>query len=163
METIDSGVIMRHSSGSQAGTIAYPGRDLRNVHPARRIETIAYSIQSDQEGLHTHDHRTGKRLDWEHYKYVFTYRHQGNTLRVTWRCGSKYGDPKPIDGLVSAMLDAEAIAWEAFGEDWAADLGYEDMREAERVYKACEDMEHRLAAFLGSEREAWELATAEDR
>lgn len=162
MSTIETGVIMRIGTN---GTIAYPGRDLRNVHEARRIESIGYSIESG--GLHR---TTPEGERWEHYQYRFHYRHVGRTMSVTWRCGTGYGDPKPIDGLLSAILDAEAVEWEAFGEGWIADLGFgydtedrEARRKAKRIYDACERVNAQLDRFLGSEREAWRLATEEHR
>lgn len=158
MTTIASGVAMRIGTYD---TAIYPDRQLRHVNRARKHETIAYRIESDDYGIH---HVTPLGEKWDHYRYRFHYRHLGRTFSVRWSCGTGYGDPKPLDGLVSAFQDAEAVEWEAFGSDWAADLGYDiedhaELRRAERVYNACERMNNRLEVFLGVEREVWKQAT----
>lgn len=149
---IDRGVIMRVGTYTYQ---AYPGRDLRSVHPARRVETIGYRIETDTPGQVLTD-----TDGWEHYAYRFVYRFQGRTLTVRWRCGTGYGQPKPIDGLVAAFSDAALIQWDEFGEQWAAEVGLdyvsdEDVQHAARMYAACKRMDAALDRVFGNEREAW--------
>lgn len=166
MKTIQSGVMMRFGSTIDpvhAHLDVLPGRTQREVHPARRYESVSYRIESDEQGLHLYD-KDGRR--WSHYQYRFTYRHDGRTLSVTWRCGELYGEPKPQDGLYAAFQDAEIIAYEEFTRGWAAGLGYEidepaEMRRAEIAYRACERTNDRLDHLFGIDREAWYCAVAE--
>lgn len=157
MTTIASGVIMRISDYDFA---VYPDRTQREVHLARRHESITYRIESDGRALHR---VTPQGDSWEHYRYRFHYRHQGRTFSITWMCGTGYGDPKPIDGLQSAFLDASTVEWEAFGPSWMGDFGYdlEDYPKARRIYRACVKVNERLDAFLGDERDNWQQATRE--
>lgn len=146
-----SGVIQRF----QGGVDIWPGRTQREVHPDRREEAISYRWDLDRTKAQPRQDKQG----WEHYSYTFVYRYQGRTFRISWRCGTAYGTPKPLDGLDSAFRDAQTVAYEAFTPSWAADFGLEDnMREAQRIYNACEDMEHRLADFFADdeERKRWE-------
>ena len=152
---IDRGIIMRIGTYDHQ---AHPGRDLRSVHPARRVETIGYRIETD-----TPDQVLTDADGWEHYAYRFVYRFQGRTLTVRWRCGTGYGQPKPIDGLMAAFSDAALVDGDSmpmFGPDWAAEFGLdfysdEDVQRAARMYAACERMDRALDRVLGDEREAW--------
>lgn len=103
---------------------------------------------------------------WKHFRYVFTYRYEGRSFSITWRCGTEYGQPQPLDGLQSAFFDAACV--EGYGgdvRDWARDLGYDidggdgvrQMREATKAYDACERMGERLAAFFpdSADRDLW--------
>ena len=160
MATIASGVIMRIGTYDIAN---YEGRTQREVHESRRDESITYSIRSVDSVAQPSKDEDG----WEHYTYVFTYRHLGRTLNVTWRCGTGYGSPKPEDGLRAAFLDADTIKEGEFGTYWMEDLGYDpetDRARAQRIYNACERMNTRLDTFFGDSesREAWEQATHED-
>lgn len=151
-----SGVIQRF----QGGIEVWPGRTQREVHPARRDEAISYRWDIDPNKMQPRQDESG----WEHYTYRFTYRYLGRTLSITWRCGTAYGTPKPWDGLDSAFRDAATVAYEAFTPSWADDFGYDSddpaqLRKAQRIYDACEAMEHRIAEFFGGdtmERERWE-------
>lgn len=97
---------------------------------------------------------------WEYRQYRFVYRNRLNDQRIqmSWRCGTLYGEPKPHDGLESAFVDAHTVEYEAFGQGWADGLGYENLRAAERVYKACERMDKRLDTFFATpeQRAAWD-------
>lgn len=154
---IDRGIIMRIGN---YGHRPYPGRDLRSVHPARRSEAIGYRIESDAPDQVLID-ETG----WAHYAYRFVYRFQGRTITVRWRCGTGYGQPKPIDGLMAAFSDASLVNDQVrpmFGPDWAAEIGVdfvseEDVQRAARMYAACERLDAALGRVLGDEREAWAL------
>ena len=159
MATIASGVIMRIGTYDTAN---YEGRTQREVHGSRRDESITYSIRSVDSVAQPSKDADG----WEHYKYVFTYRHLGRTLSVTWRCGTAYGSPKPEDGLRSAFLDAECIAYKSF-QEFVDDFGYDldtDYGKARRAYDACVQMNERLDRFFGADwsREAWATAVHED-
>lgn len=159
MATIASGVIMRIGTHY---TTHYAGRTQREVHPARRDESITYSIRSVDSVAQPSKDEEG----WEHYTYVFTYRHLGRTLNVTWRCGTTYGSPKPEDGLRSAFLDAESVAYGSF-QEFVDDFGCvreTDYGKARRAYDACVRMNERLDRFFGADwsREAWETAVYED-
>ena len=155
-----SGTIQRFGNGEvQSGLTIYPERDQREVHPARRDETISYRWEIDKTKQQPRRDENG----WEHYTYRFTYRYLGRTLSITWRCGTAYGTPKPFDGLDSAFRDAQTIAYESFTQAWAEGLGMSwetpaDIRKATKLYDACEAMEHRIAAFFDNndERELWE-------
>lgn len=133
--------------------VIYPGRNLRTVNadPAQRVHAMSYRIVSDGQGVHRRSPWSGET--WEHVTYTFTYRYMGRTMQVTWHCGLGYGDPKPLDGLTSAMRDAQTVEYDAFGEGWAGDFGY-DLDEPEeyalalRTYRACERAEQRLASFF---------------
>lgn len=159
MGIIATGVIMRVGTYDIA---EYEGRTQREVHPSRRDESITYSIRSVDSVAQPSKDADG----WEHYKYVFTYRHMGRTLNVTWRCGTGYGTPKPADGLRAAITDADCISYRSFHE-FADDFGYDletDYGKARRTYDACERMNDRLDRFFGEgwSRKAWEDATHED-
>lgn len=155
--------LIEHESGTiqrfQGGLDIWTGRTQREVHPSRRDEAISYRWDIDPNKQQPRRDKDG----WEHYSYNFIYRYQGRTLRLAWRCGTGYGTPKPFDGLDSAFRDAATVAYEGFGEGWAADLGMPwetpgDRREAQRIYDACERMEHRVADFFADdeERTRWE-------
>ena len=154
---IDRGVVMRIGNYGHA---AYPGRDLRNVHPTRRIEAIGYRIETDTPSQVLTDEN-----GWEHYAYRFVYRFEGRTLAVRWCCGTGYGQPKPIDGLMAAFSDAALVndqVMPAFGPDWAAEIGVdfvseEDVQRAARMYAACERMDRALTRLFDGERETWAL------
>lgn len=157
----ESGVIQRFGNGErQSGVTVWPGRTQREVHPARRDESISYRWEIDFTKAQPRRDEHG----WEHYSYRFTYRFLGRTLSVAWRCGTGYGTPKPFDGLSSAFSDAALVAYESFTQSWAEDLGMAwetpaDIRKATRLYDLCEQMEHRIAAFFGeleTERVLWE-------
>ena len=161
MATIATGVMMRIGTYDVA---TYEGRTQREVHPARRDESITYRITSDDYGVH---HTTPDGEKWEHFKYTFHYRYLGRSLTVTWHCGITYGVPHPADGLRAAFNDVNTIAYEAFGVEWLEGYGYDsetEYKRAERVYKACERQDARLDAFFDSaeSREAWESAVRED-
>lgn len=150
MSVIESGIV------TVTGTV-YVGETLRRA--VRRDEAIGYTIVSDDRGLHRW---TADGDRWDHYQYRFIYRFMGRTASVTWRCGSLYGRPKPLDALSSMFFDAGTIAYETFSRSWAADLGYDDLRQAERVYRACERVNDRLDQLFGEHREAWERLCSED-
>lgn len=152
---IDRGIIMRIGNYDHQ---VHPGRDLRSVHPARRIESIGYRIETD-----TPDQVLTDETGWAHYAYRFVYRHEGRTLTVRWRCGTGYGQPKPIDGLMAAFSDAALVNDDfmpMFGPDWAAEVGLdyvsvEDVQRAARMYAACERMDQSLDRLFGIERGMW--------
>jgi hypothetical protein len=155
-----SGTIMRFGNGTEHGGLdIYHGRTQREVHPARRDETISFRWEIDPDKMQPRRDDNG----WEHYSYRFTYRYLGRTLSVAWKCGTGYGTPKPFDGLSAAFSDAGLVAYEAFNQGWAEGLGMDwetpaDIRKATRLYDLCEAMEHRIAAFFGDEHERtlWE-------
>jgi hypothetical protein len=140
--------------------VNYLGLTQTAVDPGASV--IGYSVRLDSTKAQP------REVDgWEHYTYVFTYRHQGRTFSITWRCGTLASTPIGHEGLEAAFLDAGTIAYERFGEGWALGLGMEwetptDIRKAQRMYDACESTEHRLAAFFGKGREAWEEGLRED-
>lgn len=154
---IDRGIIMRIGTHDHQ---AYPGRDLRSVHPARRVEAVGYRIEADAP-----DQVLTDETGWAHYAYRFVYRFQGRTITVRWRCGTGYGQPKPSDGLMAAFSDAALVndqVMPMFGPDWAAEVGLdfvseEDVQRAARMYAACERLDAALDRVLGDEREAWAL------
>lgn len=157
----ESGTIQRFGNGKvQSGITAWPGRTQREVHPARRDETISYRWELDGTKQQPRRDDNG----WEHYSYRFTYRYLGRTLSIAWKCGTGYGTPKSFDGLSAAFNDASIVAYEAFNQSWAEGLGMDwetpaDIRKATRLYDLCEAMEHRIAAFFGeltTERDLWE-------
>lgn len=158
MATIASGVIMRIGTSD---VTSYAGRTQREVHPSRRDESITYSINQKDLVAQPSKDKDG----WEHYSYVYTYRHMGRTLSVSWKCGTLYGEPQPIDGLVSAFRDADSIAYIGFSE-FMEEFGYdaEDTARARRAYDACYQMNERLDRFFGEgwSRQAWESAVRED-
>lgn len=157
-----TGVIMRFGSGEHADTVIYPDRKLTGVHPARRDEAMSYRIEIDSTKQQPRMHD-----GWEHFTYRFSYRYMGRTLSVVWHCGTGHGAPKAIDGIQSAFLDAESVAYESF-PGWGVELGYDmddpaEYRKAQRAYDACERMSNRLDAFFeggeDGERMRWAEAT----
>lgn len=150
MSVIESGV-------ATLGGNVYPGLTLRQAFIPGGV--IGYTITSDDQGLHRFS-ADGER--WDHYQYRFTYRFEGRTASCTWRCGSLYGRPSALDGLRAMFLDAGTIAWESFGRSWAEGLGYDDLRQAQRVYDACERVNDRLDRLFENHREAWERLCQED-
>lgn len=146
-ETHASGTIQRFGNGrAQSGVTINPGRTQREVHPSRRDETISYKIEHDTLGLRFEvPARLGREAEqWEHYLYRFTYRYLGRTISVTWRCGTQYGEPQPLDGLNSMFRD---IGWIDSGEE---------MSDAE--HGALWDLNERMRVFFDNdtERELWE-------
>jgi len=89
----------------------------------------------------------------------------GKTYTTDYWCGSAHAKhegnrtiptpPTAPDVLASLLSDASTAADLSF-EEWAADLGMsEDSRAALATYEACRDTAMRLAAFLGTDYDAF--------
>jgi hypothetical protein len=152
---IESGIIMRIGVSDIA---QLPNQTMRGV--VRKDEAIGYKVELDARGIQN------KPFGWSHLQYRFTYRYDGRTISVPWRCGLSYGPVNPIDGLHTAFQDAAYIAYhaaEGFGLRWMENLGYDletDYDVAKRAYDACARMHDRLYRFFGDShtRDDWESA-----
>jgi len=71
------------------------------------------------------------------------------------------GAPKRADVVACLILDAQSGRETTF-ENFCSEFGCStDSRKARTAYLACVDMNAKIAAFLGTEREAFEAAAAE--
>lgn len=98
---------------------------------------------------------------WEHYSTRVRLHGFGRTMIAPWTQGTAHGDsiPEPGDVLDALASDAAAYLNARDAADFAADLGYEDDKQAAATYKACGRIAERLQRFLGDEFETvvWEL------
>jgi hypothetical protein len=156
MKTIGSGVIMRIGTYD---TAVYPERTQREVHQARRDESISYRITQVDDSPNGILHRD--ESGWAHYVYRYVYRYLGKTFQVTLRTGVNYGEPKPLDGLVAAFRDAHWIDDQDSFPQWMADHGFrypDDYRAATVNFDACSRVKTRLQDWFGNsdDYEIWD-------
>jgi hypothetical protein len=94
---------------------------------------------------------------WAHNRYTVRISHDGRSLITPWRAGT--GLPKLTTGAddVASVLDAlrsdaQSYAYARDFADWCADFGYDtDSRKAEKIYRACGNIGHRLERVFGAD------------
>lgn len=153
---IAAGVIVRTGT---SGVTDYRGLTLRSVHPASIDEALGYTITQERADIQ----RTLNGMPWDHLSYKYSYRYQGRTLTLPWRCGVSYGTPQAADGLRAIFTDAQAYLDTLTVEEFASEFGYDTIEEARTVFAACERAHDRLEHFFADTdvRESWELAVQE--
>ena len=103
--------------------------------------------------------------DWTdayHYKVTLYRNNPRRQLTTHYSMGYAHCyEPVAVDVLDCLISDASSIDYAMGFEDWAADFGYDtDSRKAERIYKACESIGHKVKKFLGSQ---WDAAMEAER
>lgn len=94
------------------------------------------------------------------HPYKVTLRMERRRLTVPFFQGPAHtSEPTAADVLSCLVSDASSFESARSFEEWCGDLGYDtDSRKAERTYKACGDIAHRLRVFLGPHFEEFSQA-----
>lgn len=107
--------------------------------------------------------------DWVHHAYRLTMRRPGARpwTHIAWHAGTGITtrpDETPADVFDSLLGDGFYVAELASFADWCDELGYDtDSRRALNLYRKCERTWERMHEFLGSEGEAYRVATNYER
>lgn len=92
--------------------------------------------------------------------WTVTLYYRGRQLTVPFYMGTGHNgnEPEARDVLECLLDDASGVEWQSF-EGWCGEYGYDtDSRKAERIYRACERLNHKLRRFLGDDYNLWVYA-----
>lgn len=96
------------------------------------------------------------KSDWQKTatSYRITLKYKGKQMSVDFWCGSLCDTPNAFDVMYNLCADACGFENSVSFEDWNKEFGYEDSREAWRVYKAVQSQTRRLENMLGDDFES---------
>jgi hypothetical protein len=99
---------------------------------------------------------------WQGYAWRVTLRYQGRQMTVPFFTGELAGEPTTADVLHCLLSDATSVLTARDWVDWAQDMGYESLSDADKareIYEACQSIGDRLETLLGDDFEtfAYEL------
>ena len=102
------------------------------------------------------DNQTSHMFSAWHVKYNCKISYNGKSFQTTYQCNPQYSDMDKIkfDFVYCILLDKEAYDNALDEEDFAASIGfdyYEDKKEVDRIYKACERASRKLDEMFSDE------------
>lgn len=121
------------------------------------IERDKITLKADYQGRDVDPDQKGISVDrdgWPFDAWKVTLRLGKRRYTVEYRMGTGHaGRPPSVKTVVDSLVSDADLGEENSLEDFCGELGYdEDSRKAEKVYKACQGVAHRLRQFLGEER-----------
>ena len=102
------------------------------------------------------DNQTSHMFSAGHVKYNCKISYNGKSFQTTYQCNPQYSDMDKIkfDFVYCILLDKEAYDNALDEEDFANNLAmdyYEDKKEVDRIYKACERASRKLDEMFSNE------------
>ena len=102
------------------------------------------------------DNQTSHIFSAGHVKYNCKISYNGKSFQTTYQCNPQYSDMSKIklDFIYCLLLDKETYDNARDEEDFANNLGmdyYEDKKEIERCYKACQRASEQLNRMFSDE------------
>ena len=105
---------------------------------------------------HKSNNQTSHMFSNGHVKYNCKISYNGKSFQTTYQCNPQYSDMSKIkfDFIYCLLLDKETYDNARDEEDFAASIGfdyYEDKKEVDRIYKACERASRKLDEMFSQE------------
>ena len=86
-----------------------------------------------------------------HKKYRITLSYKGRTIHFVYQCNPQYSKPTLEDCFECLVSDANAYNDFDSVDEFAREFGYDDMKQAKKIYRACQIQAEKLQYLLDNE------------